>query len=636
MDHLRARKLIVREDYNRLREMSTEEDRSRAILHDYLPNRPRAFDQFCEVLRVVEGHECALREIVPEGVATSPPSVRKRRRSDTLPTENIAAKATRVGETDMRATFIFEAKYEQEVRRQDATLKKMCLEVFGIDSSDVKVLFNRRGSHSEVTAQAEHPCWCSEIKLISLTLYGVSKDLVIDNRENLIDCVTGYLQEANVYVTRKSIRFVEAVEGSTFVVMEMDFQAYFTLFCVLGQEGKIYKLGLLLQSTFSGLTKTMLYVGGLPAVTLLDDKPKDVSPTDPINLKLENVEKGKKVTYFQESVMVGKIFPEAKGDKYFGKVPSKGDGMSDGHKISDSVQERKELSLQASTVEEQVKAAQQTEDVSQEERSPARAFHESILLNNKKFIWGGQNESLGLHSRLELFSVNMLTGEWNEHNVTPPDTPPPSERSCSATIEDTIYSYGGRISAPMTMCDELYKLSLDEMRWRKVQGKGTKPLRLYAAGMCTVNDKLLLMGGYGPSSSKALPMFPIDYTWKNDLFEFYPETEQWSPLHVLGPKPCPRCDHTLTGIEDKGAVVFGGFDGRKRLNDMWLYEYEKKVECCFCFCCCCTCSCCCFFVYFGVLSYCDFGIYVGVVCYYSIICPVASTKECSHYVYNGV
>ena len=151
------------------------------------------------------------------------------------------------------------------------------------------------------------------------------------------------------------------------------------------------------------------------------------------------------------------------------------------------------------------------------------------------FVWGGQTINYGQHhSRLDLFSVNMLTGEWHQHTVTPPDTPTPCQEACSAAIGNTIYSYGGHISwSPFRTCDELYKLNLEEMRWTRVEARGTTPKGRYAAGMCCLNGKLLLMGGFGPLPSQMAKHPQAQYKksdtrkghgWNSKLFEFDPQT----------------------------------------------------------------------------------------------------------------
>jgi N-acetylneuraminic acid mutarotase len=215
----------------------------------------------------------------------------------------------------------------------------------------------------------------------------------------------------------------------------------------------------------------------------------------------------------------------------------------------------------------------------------ARAFHDSVRIDDRTFIWGGRKSLGDYHSRLELFSVNMLNGKWHQQTVAPPDTPTPCEGACSAAIGNTIYSFGGWTSSGA--CDELYKLDLNEMRWRRVIGRGLKPERKHGAGMCTVEGKLLVMGGYGPMPKARHPQaeykedsYDNGFGWTNELSEFDPHTDCWSALSVTDTRPSPRERHTLTGVNERLAVIFGGYDG-KLLNDLWLLNYgNKAVPCC--------------------------------------------------------
>jgi hypothetical protein len=176
----------------------------------------------------------------------------------------------------------------------------------------------------------------------------------------------------------------------------------------------------------------------------------------------------------------------------------------------------------------------------------------------------------------------MLTGEWQNHTVTQSDIPTPCEGACSCCIGNTIYSFGGE-TGYQKYTDKLYKLDLDEMKWKTVEGTGMKPDGRFAAAMCQTNKKLMLMGGYGPLPHTIHPQaqykesFESGCWWNNELFDFDPHTDCWSALAVTGSKPCPRENHTLTAVDDNRSVLFGGEDGDTLLNDLWLFDYGKKV-----------------------------------------------------------
>ena len=65
-----------------------------------------------------------------------------------------------------------------------------------------------------------------------------------------------------------------------------------------------------------------------------------------------------------------------------------------------------------------------------------------------------------------------------------------------------------------------------------MEARGTTPEGRYGAGMCRLNGKLLLMGGFGPLPSQMAKHPQAQYKklgsegcgWNNELFEFNPET----------------------------------------------------------------------------------------------------------------
>ena len=150
------------------------------------------------------------------------------------------------------------------------------------------------------------------------------------------------------------------------------------------------------------------------------------------------------------------------------------------------------------------------------------------------FVWGGVTESCGVfYSRVNLFSVNMISGVWHAHIADDKVKPTPCYGACSAVVGNTIYSYGGVTSeSSYRTLDELYKLNIEEMRWRRVEIEGTKPAERWGAAMCCVNGKLIMMGGYGPMTSdkrRSQAEYKEDrsmrgYGCNNELWSFDGET----------------------------------------------------------------------------------------------------------------
>jgi len=66
------------------------------------------------------------------------------------------------------------------------------------------------------------------------------------------------------------------------------------------------------------------------------------------------------------------------------------------------------------------------------------------------------------------------------------------------------------------------------------------------------------------------------WKWKNDLWEFDLETRKWKEIIIEGnDKPSPRKDHSAV-IKDDKIFIFGGQSNKTTLNDLWVFDYNKK------------------------------------------------------------
>jgi hypothetical protein len=53
------------------------------------------------------------------------------------------------------------------------------------------------------------------------------------------------------------------------------------------------------------------------------------------------------------------------------------------------------------------------------------------------------------------------------------------------------------------------------------------------------------------------------------------ETKEWNPIIYSGIGPGRRRSHMMTNHKDVEFVLFGGFDGRNFLNDIWCFDVEN-------------------------------------------------------------
>ncbi|MCX7737278.1 MAG: T9SS type A sorting domain-containing protein [Candidatus Kapabacteria bacterium] len=58
-----------------------------------------------------------------------------------------------------------------------------------------------------------------------------------------------------------------------------------------------------------------------------------------------------------------------------------------------------------------------------------------------------------------------------------------------------------------------------------------------------------------------------------DLWNYDPTTREWTQKPQTNPSPSARYYHKANVTNDGKAIISGGFDGSKVLNDIWLYDY---------------------------------------------------------------
>jgi hypothetical protein len=152
----------------------------------------------------------------------------------------------------------------------------------------------------------------------------------------------------------------------------------------------------------------------------------------------------------------------------------------------------------------------------------------------------------------------------------------PAPRTGAAVAYDTAHQrlvvFGGRDSFDQAL-DDLWELRLlGRPRWRRVPTDPIGPLGRYRGTLTPIpGPELLLYGGQRA------------YEWKlHDLWRLSLETLRWTPAQVSGPEPIARDAHSAVYCPDLGGiVVFGGevvseipncflcYENRE-VNDLWL------------------------------------------------------------------
>lgn len=139
--------------------------------------------------------------------------------------------------------------------------------------------------------------------------------------------------------------------------------------------------------------------------------------------------------------------------------------------------------------------------------------------------------------------------------------PGPCNMHTADCYEDKIYVFRG--GDGRDYLNDLHELNTQSLHWRSVQDiKGRPPPPRANHSSSIIKDKLYIFGGW--DGSKRL----------NDLFMFQISTFTWSQVEVVGESPAPRAGMELCNVNDK-LYLFGGSGPHAYcFND--LYTFDPK------------------------------------------------------------
>ena len=163
----------------------------------------------------------------------------------------------------------------------------------------------------------------------------------------------------------------------------------------------------------------------------------------------------------------------------------------------------------------------------------ARFWHASFSLNNRVYVWGGRTvnfetgseaNEIKLRSCIEQFNSDLEV--WRQLNTA--GTPHPGLYSAACVSDgENVFIYGGYSGKRYE--GVLSRLNLKTLTWSQLSPETAGgPMRKSDCGLIIVQDKLVLIGGYGyptgPIQPQATFVRDTRYTdgrgWSNEIHEF--------------------------------------------------------------------------------------------------------------------
>ncbi len=116
-------------------------------------------------------------------------------------------------------------------------------------------------------------------------------------------------------------------------------------------------------------------------------------------------------------------------------------------------------------------------------------------------------------------------------------------------------------------------------RWSKIpyafrdtnEGRKCIPPPRSGAASAVLKDKLYIFGGFGGGTGRL-----------DDFYSFDLTTSIWEEVKAVGDKkPCCRENNGVVISQSSGTIIlFGGYDGRRWLNDLWSFDVKTNRWAC--------------------------------------------------------
>eukprot|EP01080_Neovahlkampfia_damariscottae_P012583 gene12583-6403_t len=185
---------------------------------------------------------------------------------------------------------------------------------------------------------------------------------------------------------------------------------------------------------------------------------------------------------------------------------------------------------------------------------------------HENYIYCVTSESRGL-ARIE--RIKPETGEWKIYSVS-------EDFFCSTSTKSILYNgsiitFGGFVGRFYDMSNRILEFEIKTKKWREWKIIGAPSGRaLYSSAIS--KNILYIYGGYGEDDD--LEDGTVTY---DDFYQFNLETKHWKKVEYSGIGPGARRSHMMINHKDVEIILYGGYDGKKFLNDLWCFDIDKKL-----------------------------------------------------------
>ncbi|TMW64004.1 hypothetical protein Poli38472_014709 [Pythium oligandrum] len=191
-----------------------------------------------------------------------------------------------------------------------------------------------------------------------------------------------------------------------------------------------------------------------------------------------------------------------------------------------------------------------------------RTGHTVACYDGRVYVFGGTDRR---RRQQDLFQFDIATSSWSQVQ-TRGALPPRRSGALGVVHDDKMFIFGGYDGRDGNYFNDLYFFNFASLRWDEMPSSvAERPEARTDHIMVLHSSSIYIFGGYNGSSRF------------NDLWEYSLEKRKWSQVDAAGQVPSRRFGHSAVVHEGKNRlIVFGGWDGRDTLNDLFEYNFDTK------------------------------------------------------------
>ncbi|EPY25522.1 hypothetical protein STCU_01660 [Strigomonas culicis] len=192
----------------------------------------------------------------------------------------------------------------------------------------------------------------------------------------------------------------------------------------------------------------------------------------------------------------------------------------------------------------------------------SRAFHTAVWHKDRMFIFGGCNGRARFN---KLFTIDANGFCASAETVTHP----PMTRYCHSAVvfEGSMYIFGGKCGGRNSnkRLSDLYRCNLNTPEWTECEQSGEQPPPRSAHAALTHERTMIICGGRNVRGECC-----------EDFYMYHFDTCTWRIIITPHAPSFGRARNSAI-VHHGTVVIFGGWNGKKKLNDLIMYNAEANA-----------------------------------------------------------